>query len=48
VVEFEGDRGTPWRYDPMRPLGRQGGFGRVFEGEGPDGLAVAVKVIDLS
>jgi serine/threonine protein kinase len=44
--EFQGDRGGSWRYDPTRPLGPSGGFGRVYAGEGKDGQPVAVKVID--
>ena len=34
-----------WTFRESRPIGTGGGFGDVFEGEGPDGEAIAVKRI---
>ena len=36
-----------WRYDETKPLGPEGGFGEVFEGQGESGK-VAVKRLKLS
>ncbi|WP_263374814.1 serine/threonine-protein kinase [Granulicella aggregans] len=36
-----------WYYDPTKPLGAPGGFGAVFEGQSPDGTAVAIKKLHL-
>jgi serine/threonine protein kinase len=37
-----------WQIDIDRPLGSPGGFGAVFEGEGPDGKPVAIKQLKQS
>jgi serine/threonine protein kinase len=40
--------GNDWLIDLDSPLGSPGGFGAVFEGEGPDGKPVAIKQLKLS
>jgi eukaryotic-like serine/threonine-protein kinase len=37
-----------FKYDPMKPLGKRGGFGQVFIGETSDGKEVAVKKLHVS
>jgi eukaryotic-like serine/threonine-protein kinase len=37
-----------WFYDPVRPLGRPGGFGEVFEGKDQAGKPVAVKRLKVT
>lgn len=44
-VQFAGDSGAEWRCWPNRPLGKPGGFGRVFAAESADGNQMAVKVV---
>lgn len=36
-----------WQFDESEPLGKPGGFGEVFRGEGPDG-EVAIKRLKIS
>ena len=36
-----------WLYDPNKPLGPEGGFGIVFEGQSPRGEALAVKRLKI-
>src|ERR1700733_14713782 len=43
---FAGQSGTTWRYWDNKPLGTPGGFGSVYAAEGPDGLPMAVKVVE--
>jgi hypothetical protein len=44
-VTFTGQSGTRWRYWPDKPLGKPGGFGGVYVGDGPDGTPMAIKVV---
>ncbi|MER5641597.1 protein kinase [Kitasatospora sp. NPDC002227] len=44
-VTFTGQSGKTWRYWESKPLGKPGGFGGVYEAEGPDGSPMAVKVV---
>ncbi|MCZ4098061.1 serine/threonine-protein kinase [Streptomyces sp. H39-C1] len=44
-VTFIGQSGKAWRYWESKPLGKPGGFGGVYEAEGPDGSPMAVKVV---
>ncbi|MFF3097711.1 protein kinase [Streptomyces cyaneofuscatus] len=44
-VTFTGQSGKTWRYWESKPLGTPGGFGGVYEAEGPDGSPMAVKVV---
>lgn len=37
-----------WTYDPERPLGKAGGFGRVFEGTSSGGDPVAIKRLEIT
>lgn len=45
AIEFEGDWGGRWAYDPEDLLGEPGGFGAVYRGQDAEGAPVAVKVI---
>jgi len=36
-----------WFYDPEKPLGPEGGFGIVFEGQSPKGESLAVKRLKM-
>lgn len=38
---------SAWTFEESKPLGKEGGFGAVFEGTGEDGDAVAVKRLKL-
>src|SRR5687767_14499745 len=38
---------STWHYDPAKPLGPAGGFGRVFRGQDISGNPVAVKKLHL-
>jgi serine/threonine-protein kinase len=40
-------RHDQWYYDPGRPLGEEGGFGRVYEGRSSSGDLVAVKRLHI-
>lgn len=44
-MSFTGQSGAQWRYWTSKALGTPGGFGGVYEAEGADGAAVAVKVV---
>jgi tRNA A-37 threonylcarbamoyl transferase component Bud32 len=44
-VRFTGQSGSSWRYWTHQRLGRKGGFGQVYAGEGQDRRQVAVKVV---
>lgn len=44
-MKFNGESGRVWSYDPKQRLGKVGGFGSVYLGQGDDGERVAVKVI---
>ncbi|MBV9024253.1 MAG: protein kinase [Streptomycetaceae bacterium] len=44
-VTFTGQSRKTWRYWENKPLGMPGGFGGVYEAEGPDGSPMAVKVV---
>lgn len=46
-VDFTGERGKKWRFDPERRLGERGGFASVHPGTADDGTPVAVKVVDV-
>jgi hypothetical protein len=46
-VDFTSDRGVSYRYNPLRPLGPGGRFGRVYEGTNAAGAHLAVKVVDV-
>lgn len=45
-IIFTGQSGATYRFWVSRPLGKPGGFGRVYVGERRDGKPVAVKVVD--
>ncbi|MEV8517924.1 serine/threonine-protein kinase [Dactylosporangium sp. NPDC051484] len=47
VVAFDGESGARWSYDPDSRIGDDSGFGQVFRGTGPEGEAVAVKLVQL-
>lgn len=44
-IEFEGDWGGRWAYDPEDLLGEPRGFGAVYRGRDAEGVTVAVKVV---
>src|SRR5215469_9262676 len=45
-IYFTGRSGASWRYWTDQPIGRRGNFGAVYAAEGPNGIPMAVKVVE--